>query len=129
MCRVPWARTSVRLLMVTPMTATIPLHELAHGRSGDKGNRQNISVIPYDPAHWDHLVAHVTEDAVRALFGHRRVGRVTRYLLPNLPAMNFVIDDALEGGVNSALSLDTHGKSASFLLLSLPIPVGKQDVP
>jgi hypothetical protein len=99
-----------------------PLHQLAHGRSGDKGNRQNISVIPYDPADWDHLVEHVTEAAVLSIFAHRNIGRVKRYLLPNLPAMNFVIDDALEGGVNSALSLDTHGKSTSFLLLSLPIP-------
>jgi hypothetical protein len=108
------------------MTRTVRLYELAHGRSGDKGNRQNISVIPHDPAHWDHLVAHVTEDAVRSVFAHRGIGRITRHLLPNLPAMNFVLDDALEGGVNSALSLDTHGKSASFLLLSLPIPVTKQ---
>ncbi len=104
----------------------VKLHTLAHGRSGDKGNRQNISVIPYDPRDWDHLVEHVTETVVGRAFSHRGVGRVRRYLLPNLPAMNFVLDDALEGGVNSALSLDTHGKSASFLLLSLPIPVTKQ---
>lgn len=102
------------------------LHTLAHGRSGDKGNRQNISVIPYDADDWDHLVAHVTEAVVARAFSHRGVSRVRRYLLPNLPAMNFVLDDALEGGVNSALSLDTHGKSASFLLLSIPIPVRKQ---
>ena len=104
----------------------VQLHTLAHGRSGDKGNRQNISVIPYNTDDWDHLVEHVTEAVVAKAFAHRGVGRVRRYLLPNLPAMNFVLDDALEGGVNSALSLDTHGKSASFLLLSIPIPVRTQ---
>ncbi|WP_306155129.1 hypothetical protein [Roseovarius sp. MMSF_3281] len=104
------------------MTEMIPIHALAHARSGDKGNRQNISVIPYDPTHWDHLVTHVTEPSVRELFGHRGVSKVTRFLLPGLPAMNFVLDDALEGGVNSSLALDTHGKSASFLLLGLLIP-------
>lgn len=113
------------------MTATVALHRLAHARSGDKGNRQNISLIPYDPAHWDHLVAHVTALRVRDAFAHRQVGQVTRYLLPGLPAMNFVLDDALEGGVNSALALDGHGKSASFLLLAMhvprPEPAGPQD--
>lgn len=100
----------------------VPLSELAHGRSGDKGNRQNISVVPYDAADWDHLVDVVTPEKVQTLFRHRGVERVTRYLLPGLPAMNFVLDDALEGGVNSSLALDTHGKTASYLLLSLPVP-------
>lgn len=112
-----------------PWPGTVALYDLAHARSGDKGNRQNISVIPYDPAHWAHLVTHVTEEKVRALFRHRRVGRVTRYLLPGLPAMNFVLDDALEGGVNSALALDSHGKSASFLLLELRLPPVGQAAP
>jgi hypothetical protein len=101
---------------------TVLLHTLAHARSGDKGNRQNISVIPYDPDHWEHLVEHVTATRVAGLFAHRKVGTVTRYLLPNFPAMNFVLDDALEGGVNSAIALDGHGKTAAFLLLSLEIP-------
>jgi hypothetical protein len=100
---------------------TVLLHTLAHARSGDKGDRQNISVIPYDRDHWAHLVEHVTQTRVAALFAHRKVGVVTRYLLPDLPAMNFVLDDALEGGVNSAIALDGHGKTASFLLLSLQI--------
>jgi len=100
---------------------TVSLRELAHGRTGDKGNRSNISVIAYRAEDFATLVAQVTEDRVAALFAHRRPTRVTRYLLPNLAAMNFVIDDVLDGGVNGSLNLDAHGKSLAFLLLDLPI--------
>ena len=100
---------------------TLPLHRLAHGRTGDKGNTSNISLIAYDPAHWDLLVQQVTEERVAALFASRRPTRVTRYLLPKLQAMNFVLHDILEGGVNDALNLDSHGKGLSSLLLTLPI--------
>jgi hypothetical protein len=102
---------------------TIPLHTLAHGRTGDKGNRSNISVIAYDPQDWELLVVEVTAERVGALFAARRPTGVTRYLLPKLHAMNFVIDDVLDGGVNGSLNLDTHGKSLSSLLLTLPISV------
>jgi hypothetical protein len=105
--------------MTTPRT--VPLHTLAHGRTGDKGNRSCISVIAYDAAHWNLLVEQVTEARVAQLFAHRRPSRVVRYLLPRLHAMNFVIDDVLDGGVNGALNLDAHGKCLSSLLLTLPI--------
>ena len=59
------------------------------------------------------LVAQVTEGVVAAQFAHRHPSRVTRYLLPNLHAMNFVLDDVLDGGVNDALNLDSHGKALS----------------
>ena len=96
---------------------SVPLHAVAHARAGDKGNRSNISLIPYLPQAFEHLVAQVTEERVRAVFAHKGVTAVRRYLLPRLPAMNFVIDDALEGGVNASLCLDGHGKALSFLLL------------
>jgi hypothetical protein len=96
---------------------TAPLHAIAHGRAGDKGERSNISVIPYLPQAWPVLLAQVTETAVLAVFAHRGASRATRYALPNLPALNFVIDDALQGGVNESLGLDGHGKTLSFLLL------------
>jgi hypothetical protein len=95
----------------------VPLHAVAHARAGDKGNRSNVSLIPYLPAAFDYLVEQVTEARVLAVFAHKGATRVTRYVLPKLPAMNFVIDDALEGGVNGSLCLDGHGKSLSFLLL------------
>ena len=101
----------------------VPLHRAAHGRTGDKGNRSNISVIAWHPALWDLLVAQVTEQAVAHRFAHRRPSRVTRHLLPGLHAMNFVLDDVLDGGVNDSLNLDSHGKALSFLLLDLPIDV------
>ncbi len=102
---------------------TVPLYRAAHGRTGDKGNRSNISVIAWQPALWPLLVEQVTEDAVARQFAHRRPTRVARHLLPNLHAMNFVLDEVLDGGVNDALNLDSHGKALAFLLLELPIEV------
>ena len=95
----------------------VPLHAVAHARAGDKGNRSNISVIPYVATAFAHLVEQVDEARVLNVFAHKGATGVTRYLLPRLPAMNFVIDNTLEGGVNGSLSLDGHGKSLSFLLL------------
>jgi hypothetical protein len=116
--------TQVRPFAVSPdQTLLVPLHRLAHGRTGDKGNRSNISVIAYRPEFFDVLVAEVTEARVAAAFAHRRPSKVTRYLLPRLHAMNFVIDDVLDGGVNSSLNLDAHGKALAFLLLDVRIPV------
>jgi hypothetical protein len=101
----------------------VPLHRLAHGRTGDKGNRSNISVIAYRPELYPLLVEQVTEARVAELVRDRRPSAVRRYLLPKLAAMNFVIDDVLDGGVNDALNLDTHGKALAFLLLGLEITV------
>jgi len=105
------------------MSRTVLLHTMAHGRTGDKGDRSSISVIAYDPAHWDLLVAQVTEARVAELFAFRRPSAVKRYLLPRLHAMNFVIDNVLDGGVNGSLNLDAHGKSLSSLLLTLPVEI------
>lgn len=102
---------------------SVALREIAHGRTGDKGNRSNISVIAYRPELYETMVAQVTEARVAALFAHRRPSRVTRYLLPSLAAINFVIDDVLDGGVNGSLNLDTHGKALAFLLLDLPVAI------
>ena len=106
-----------------PASLTVALRDLAHGRTGDKGDRSNISVIAYRAADFDTLVREVTEERVAALFAHRRPTSVKRYLLPKLAAMNFVIDGVLDGGVNGSLNLDTHGKSLAFLLLDLPVTV------
>lgn len=101
----------------------VPLHAVAHARAGDKGNRANISVIPYDAEAYAHLVEQVTEARVLELFAHRGASGARRYELPALPALNFVIDDVLEGGVNGSLNLDGHGKSLSFRLLELRVRV------
>lgn len=99
------------------------LHTLAHARTGDKGNRSSISLIAYEPRHWPLLVEQVTEERVAKLFAARKPTAVKRYLLPNLHAMNFVLDDVLDGGVNDALNLDSHGKALSFHLLELVLEV------
>jgi len=109
--------------MSSDLEKTVLLHRLAHARTGDKGNRSNISVIAYRAEDYALLVAEVTEARVMALFADRRPTAVTRYLLPKIAAMNFVLDDVLDGGVNDSLNLDTHGKSLSFHLLTLPIAV------
>ena len=100
---------------------TAVLHALAHARTGDKGNRSSISLVAYDARDWQLLVDQVTEQRVAALFADRRPTRVRRYLLPRLQAMNFVLDDVLDGGVNGSLNLDSHGKALSGLLLTLTI--------
>ncbi len=104
-------------------TITLPLYRLAHGRTGDKGNRSNISVIAYHPVLWELVHTQVTADAVRALFADRQPGQVTRHVLPRLQAMNLVLDDVLDGGVNDALNLDSHGKTLCFRVLQMPITV------
>lgn len=111
------------------ITTTVSLLRAAHGRTGDKGNRSNISVIAWHSDLYPLLVEQVTEEAVTRQFGHRRPARVARYLLPHLHAMNLVLDDVLDGGVNDALNLDSHGKSLSFLLLDLPLSVPESLMP
>ena len=97
------------------------LYALAHARTGDKGNKVNISLIAYRAQDYDLLVEHVTPERVAAHFAHRQPTGVTRYLLPNLGAMNFVIEDVLDGGVNDSLNLDMHGKGLSFHLLTMRV--------
>lgn len=108
---------------MTVETTRIALHRLAHSRAGDKGNTANISLIAYEPELFPLLVQHVTEERVAEHFRHRVPKSVRRYLLPRLAAMNFVLEGALDGGVNASLNLDSHGKTLSFLLLSMEIEV------
>lgn len=98
------------------------LAELAHARAGDKGNTLNIAVFAFDSRHYTWLERHLSEAAVAARFEHRHPERVTRYCLPQLGGMNFVIEGALEGGVNQSATLDRHGKSLSYLLLGMRLP-------
>ena len=107
----------------TETLVEVALHAVAHGRAGDKGNRLNISVIPYDAALYPLLAEQVTAARVHDLFRHRGATGVRRYELPLIAAFNFVIDDVLEGGVNGSLNLDGHGKTSSFRLLALPVRV------
>ncbi|WP_114636480.1 hypothetical protein [Polynucleobacter necessarius] len=107
------------------MRKAAPLYQLAHARTGDKGNRSNISVIAYRPEDFPLLLKELTPERVKAHFGFRNPGAVVRYELPNLMALNFVIDDVLDGGVNLSLNLDSHGKSLSYRLLAMEINMEK----
>ena len=113
----------------TSATVTVSLRRAAHARTGDKGNRSNIGLFAYHSELYPHLVQQVTEEKVARLFGHRRPSAVKRYLLPRLAAMNLVIDDVLDGGVNNSLNLDSHGKTLAFLLLEMPVTLPQSLAP
>ena len=102
---------------------------LAHGRTGDKGDRSNISVIAYRPEVFPFIAEQLTEARVAEAFRHRRPTAVKRYVLPKLHAMNFVLDGVLDGGVNDSLNLDTHGKSLVFRVLEIEIEVPSELAP
>ena len=108
---------------------TIPLREVAHARSGDKTDTSNVGVIAYDPADYELLREQVTAERVKAHYGDLVLGAVTRYELPNIGALNFVMKRALHGGVTTSLALDPHGKTRSSLILDLPIVVQDDYVP
>ena len=95
------------------------LHEIAHGRAGDKGDASNISVIAYRAEDWSLIRERVTETRVMELFAPLGAVSVRRYELPNLMALNFVIEGALGGGVNAPLAVDRHGKTLSYLVLGM----------
>lgn len=107
----------------------VPLYRLAHGRSGDKGDRSNISVIAWNRDCWPVLVEQLTEQRVGAHFASRRPQQVRRYLLAPLQAMNWVLDGVLDGGVNDALNLDSHGKALSYWLLDMRLHVPRSVLP
>lgn len=98
------------------------LRELAHARTGDKGDTSQISVIAYEEGDYAYLAEHVTAERVRAHFEALGVTEVRRYELPNIAALNFVLPGALAGGVTRSLRLDAHGKCLGAVLLELDIP-------
>ena len=108
---------------MTESFSNLRLHIIAHARTGDKGNHSNICVFAYRPEDYELLVEQVTEARVAELFANRRPTAVKRYLLPNLHGLNILLENVLDGGVNDSLNLDMHGKSLSFLLLTLDVRV------
>jgi hypothetical protein len=99
------------------------LRDVVNARAGDKGNRLNLAVVCRDPRDYAAVASALTAERVAQVFAARKPAKVVRYDLPKLAAFNFVLDDVLEGGVNSSLGLDGHGKSLSFLLLDAEIEV------
>lgn len=97
------------------------LYEVAHSRTGDKGNISNLSLIAYDPKDYEMLKEKVTAEKVKEHFKGMVKGDVVRYELPNIYALNFVMQAALGGGVTRSLSVDMHGKGFSSYLLEMEI--------
>jgi hypothetical protein len=97
------------------------LRDIAHSRTGDKGDICNISVIARRAEDYALLCETVTAARVRDHFGGIVQGEVVRYELPGIAALNFVLHGALGGGVTRSLRLDAHGKSLSSRLLDLEI--------
>lgn len=99
------------------------LWDLAHARSGDKGDICNIGVIARLPEHYPLLVRELTAERVRAHFGEWCRGPVERFELPNLHALNFVLHGALDGGALRSLRLDRQGKTYGFALMRMEIDI------
>ena len=99
----------------------VPLSQIAHTRSGDKGDTCNIGVIAYHEADYPVLVRQVTSDRVKQHFGELVKGKVERFELPNLSALNFLLHEALGGGGTVSLRTDAQGKTFGAALLSLEI--------
>jgi hypothetical protein len=101
----------------------IPLAKIAHARSGDKGDISNIGIIAYKPEHYPILVREVTAERVKAHFKELVKGKVERFELPNLSALNFVMHEALDGGGTISLRTDAQGKTLGAALLRMEIEV------
>jgi hypothetical protein len=97
------------------------LIELAHARSGDKGDLSNIGLIALKPEYYPILVREVTAERVKEHFGGVCLGKVERFEVPNLDAMNFLLHEALDGGGTVTLKADPQGKTYSSALLRMEI--------
>ncbi|ADV63061.1 hypothetical protein Isop_2489 [Isosphaera pallida ATCC 43644] len=98
------------------------LRDLAHARSGDKGNRANVGVLAFDAEGYELLRAHLTPEALASFLKPLGIGEVRRYDLPHLHGFNFVIESGLSGGAGGSLRLDTQGKALAETVLNLPWP-------
>ncbi|HRJ89001.1 MAG: hypothetical protein JNK51_08030 [Blastocatellia bacterium] len=102
---------------------SIQLREIAHARSGDKGDTANVGIIALKPEYYPLLVEHVTAEAVKQHFGAMVKGEVERFELPNLGALNFLLHGSLGGGGTLSLMTDAQGKTFSTALLRMYIEV------
>jgi hypothetical protein len=100
-----------------------PLNMIAHTRSGDKGDTSNIGVIARKPEHYRVILREVTPERVKAFFGDMVKGRVERFELPNLGAINLLLHEALGGGGTVSLRIDAQGKTYGAALLRMEVEV------
>ena len=106
----------------------ISLAQIAHSRSGDKGDTSNIGLIAYDQRHYPLLVREVTADRVKQFFGELVQGEVVRYELPNVGALNFLMYEALNGGGTLSLRIDAQGKTFGAALLRMEIDADEREL-
>ena len=106
--------------------ARVQLVDLAHARSGDKGDTANVGVIAYDPRDFELLREALTPERVKEHFGPMVKGSVERFELPNLHALNFLLHNALDGGGTMSLMTDAQGKVFSTALLRMELDVPEE---
>ncbi|HEX4771114.1 MAG TPA: hypothetical protein VH351_09805 [Bryobacteraceae bacterium] len=106
----------------------VPLSRIAHARSGDKGDVSNIGVIAIRERYYPLILREVTGERVKQHFGPLVEGPVSRYELPNLYAVNFIMEGALDGGGTVSLRVDAQGKTFGAALLRLPIEVSEHEL-
>jgi len=103
--------------------ARVQLLHLAHARSGDKGDTANIGLIALKPGYYPILAEQVTAERVKEFFGGICLGKVERFELPNLGALNFLLHESLDGGGTLSLRADAQGKTYSAALLRMEVEV------
>lgn len=101
----------------------IKLREIAHGRSGDKGDAANIGIIAYDDNGYKLIDKHLTAEKVKKHFEGICHGKVERYEMPNIRALNFILNNTLGGGGTVSLKLDAQGKTLAAALLRMEIEI------
>jgi hypothetical protein len=101
----------------------VKLIDIAHGRSGDKGDAANIGIIAYDDKGYSIIKEHLTAEKVKEHFTGICFGKVERYELPNLRALNFMLHETLGGGGTVSLKLDAQGKTLAAALLRMELEV------
>lgn len=116
-CELKWG------IPIKVVAMKVKLREVAHSRGGEKGDTVNISVIAYREEDYRIIEKQVTIEAVRRLYGPITRGEIRRYEAPNIDALNFVLENALEGGRSRNLAFEESGKALSSLMLSMDIEV------
>jgi hypothetical protein len=107
----------------------VQLFALAHGRSGDKGDTANAGIIARKPEFYDILKNELTPERVKAHLGSMVGGKVERFELPNIGALNFLLHNALDGGGTKSLKLDAQGKTYASALLRMELLLDEKKYP
>ena len=108
------------------LSLKVPLHRIAHARSGDKGDGSNVGLIAYTPAGYEVLCQQVTPDRVKEHFAEVCKGEVKRFEVPNLLALNFILHDSLGGGGTESLKIDAQGKTHGQGLLQMEVEMTEE---